>query len=120
MSTQACESEFMKAIEKLQQQLNSHYLAAETIISLRDSKMENLHLTSAKIDLAYEKLISNIRCRDDENTSIFRENAARIKKEFDTHKNEFLEKKLASVKLQVWDRDGDEKCSGQGRPPPPD
>ena len=105
MSTQACEGEFINAIEKLQQQLNSHYLAAETIMSLRDPKMENLHLTLAKIDLAYEELITNIHRLDDENASTFRENAARNKKEFDAHKNEFLEKRIATSVQELPARD---------------
>ena len=65
----------MDAIENLQQMLNSHYLAAEKIMALRNPNLEILRSVSQSIDSVYEELVTTSEQNDESIAASFRETA---------------------------------------------
>ena len=84
--------EVMDAIENLQQMLNSHYLAAEKIMTLRNLNLETLRSVAQSIDSVYEELITTLEQNDESIAALFGETAIRNKKEFDARKDSFFRK----------------------------
>ena len=72
--------EVMDAIENLQQMLNSHYLAAEKIMALRNPNLETLRSVTQSIDSVYEELVTNLEENDEIIAASFGETAIRSKK----------------------------------------
>ena len=81
------------AVLRLQQQLNSNYLAAEKLMSLRNPDESNLRDLSAKINSAYKNLTEIIEQAPTHETSNLLERASKNKIEFDTYLSEFMQKK---------------------------
>ena len=80
------------AVLQLQQQLNSNYLAAEKLMSLRNPDESKLRDLSAKIDSAYKNLTEIIEQAPTHETSNYLERASKNKIEFDTYLSEFMQK----------------------------
>ena len=80
------------AVLQLQQQLNSNYLAAEKLMSLRNPDESKLRDLSAKIDSAHTNLTEIIEQAPTHETSNYLERASKNKIEFDTYLSEFMQK----------------------------
>ena len=94
------------AVLQLQEQLNSNYLAAEKLMSLRNPDESKLRDLSAKIDSAYKNLTEIIEQAPTHKTSNLLERASKNKIEFDTHLSEFM---------HVTSNYDDKSCSSIGK-----
>ena len=97
------------AVLQLQQQLNSNYLAAEKLMSLRNPDESKLRDLSAKIDSAYTNLTEIIEQAPTHETSNLLERASKNKIEFDTYLNEFMQKQPVTSNYD------DRSCSSIGK-----
>ena len=79
------------AVLQLQQQLNSNYLAAEKLMSLRNPDESKLRDLSAKIDSAHTNYTEIIEQAPTHETSSYLERASKNKIEFDTYLSEFMQ-----------------------------
>ena len=97
------------AVLQLQQQLNSNYLAAEKLMSLRNPDESKLRDLSANIDLAYKNLTEIIEQAPTHETSNLLERASKNKIEFDTYLSEFMQKQPLTSNYD------DKSCSSIGK-----
>ena len=97
------------AVLQLQQQLNSNYLAAEKLMSLRKPDESKFRDLSAKIDSAYKNLTEIIEEAPTHETSNLLERASKDKIEFDTYLSEFMQKQPVTSNYD------DRSCSSIGK-----